>query len=233
MISIELPLGPSLALVPIADERIMKSPTPSVELNQFGRISVAIPASSLLDRAMLKDDPDAIAFMESSHNYSFHLLNLACTFVDSTKDRFDEAWVRVSLETPTGTETAIAWSMRPLRETDLVENSYTFKLEPSLKFMTGEESGLALEVGRKDAHEAAFVTGYNLMQNTPYWHFRRTSMRTIDGSYGLALVVRSHRRARVQGTLSVKAQVRKTVAWFIRESRELADPPRPLTFALS
>lgn len=197
-----------------------------VSPDDLGRITVAMPVSTRLTSNMVSQDPEAVAFLQSAGDDDFHVVNFACTFLDSTVAPFEEAWLQMALSTVTDAESGepIAWSMKPEREADLVTSSYSVKLEGKLKLSTGEEPGVAVEVGDQTSHEIGFITAYNLMQSRPYWRFRRTPVRNIDGSYQLSLVVRRPRAKEVKGTLAVKATIRKKVAWFLPK-REATDAP--------
>lgn len=217
MILIDLPYGTDILLTPRVKLPVTKGKSPhgpqGLTLPGYGVVSVAAPASTRVTNDMVKSDPEAAAFLQSETSCDFHLVNFACTFVDSAREPFEEAQVGVSLTTP-----AIAWSMRPIRDTDLIEQSLSVKIDGKIKLVSGEEPGGGLEVGRKSSQQADFIAAFNLGQSIVFWKLRRTPVRHINGSYPLSLVVRRPTDTVVTVAVSVNALVRKTRAWFFQST---------------
>jgi hypothetical protein len=164
MISIDLPYGTDILLTPRVKLPVSKGKSPHrpqpLTVPGYGSVSVATPASTRVTDDMVKSDPEAAAFLQSEINCDFHLVNFSCTFVESAREPFEEAQVGVSLTTP-----AIAWSMRPIRDTDIIEQSLSVKIEGKIKLVSGEEPGGGFEIRTGSSQQADFIAAFNLGQS--------------------------------------------------------------------
>jgi hypothetical protein len=196
------------------------------------RFTIGVPQVLGLTPESLKDDPEAAKFIEAVSTVTFDLVALSCTFYPSKNESFHEAWLGVQLQSEGNRSSVpIAWSMKPLHDSDLVEESGTIKLEAGLKFFNSVEPKLGVEFGDKAQRHENFLTAFGLQQSQPYWYFQKTSQRELEGSYRLALVIRRNKSVKASGTISAKATVRKSAA-LIFTYKTSVEPASPLSFAL-
>ena len=197
------------------------------------RFTVGVPQVLALTPQSLKDDPEAAASIELLSTTTFNLVTLSCTFYPSKKEPFEEAWLGVQLDSKASNPRAvpIAWSMKPLHDSDLVEEAGTIKLEAGLKFFDAVEPKLGFELGDKVQRHENFLTAYGLQQSLPYWNFRATSQRQLEGSFRLALVIRKDKASAASGRISAKATVRKTAALIFTYTASV-EPSSSLAFDL-
>ena len=231
----QLVFGPEQPVDLALDKRDGKGSSPPTFVPSVlqQRFTIGLPQVLGLTPESLKDDPEAAAFMETVSTVTFDLVTLSCTFYPSNNESFEEAWLGVQLHSegssPPGVP--IAWSMKPLHDSDLVEESGTIKLEAGLKFLNAVEPKLGVEFGDKVQRHESFLTAFGLQQSQPYWYFHKTSQRQLEGSYRLALVIRRDRSTTASGGISAKATVRKTAA-LIFTYKTSVEPSSLLSFDL-
>jgi len=196
------------------------------------RFSIGVPQILALTSEYLKDDPQAAASLSGDGSAAFDLVSLSCTFHLSKREPFDEAWVGVELQGKGDRQgTPIAWSMKPLHDLDAIDESGTVKLEAGLKLFSAVEPKLGIEFGDKGQRHEGFITAFGLQQTKPYWYFRKTSQRELEGSYRMALVIRRPKKMLVTGKISAKATVRKTAALVFTYAASI-DAPSSVSFTL-
>jgi hypothetical protein len=177
------------------------------------RFSIAAPQVLNLTPEHIRDDPETAGFTDIDDLLAFDLLTLSCTFHPSDREPFEEAWIGVQLQSETKAKgAAIAWSMKPLHDDDLVEESGKVKLEAGLKFPGTAEPTIGIEVGNESQRKQGFLTAFGLQESNSYWYFRTTKQRHIVGSYRLALIIRRPKGIITRGAVSAKATVRKSAA---------------------
>lgn len=194
------------------------------------RLTVAAPMIASVTPELLKDDPEGLVFLQSSHGFSFNIVSLAATFYGDERDPFEEVWLALTLrrEDNLAEPAPIAWSMKPLHDGDVVETSSSLKFDPGFKFGIMEPT-IGGEIATKVSRHDPFLTAYGLQQSQPSWHFRRTEARNIEGSFRLYLVVKKPCECSTIGRVAVRATVRKS-AVLISYRSELRDTPAPLEF---
>jgi hypothetical protein len=199
----------------VLDERITKSTTspsfvPSLLEDRF---SIAEPQTMRLTADSLRGDPETAPFLQTEQSAAFHLIYLSCTFHPSGREPFEQAWIAIRLSEPgRGTTSAVAWSMKPLHDSDLIERSGTIKLGAGLKMLNSVEPSGDVEIGEKTQKQQGFITAFGLQEAQPYWHFHKTAQRNLEGSYRLAIIIKRNNETVVRGAISAKATVRRTAA---------------------
>jgi hypothetical protein len=230
----QLVFGPEEAVDLTLEKRDTKSASPPAFVPAVleKRFTISTPQVLALTPERLQDDPEAAAFMRAAGSVAFDVVSLSCTFYSNEKEPFEEAWVGVRLHTKENRQDApIAWSMKPMHDSDLIEESGTIKVEAGLKLFNDVEPTLGLEIGDKRQRQQNFVTAFGLQQSEPYWYFRKTSQRDLEGSYRLTLVVRRSKKTPTTGMVSAKATVRKTAA-LVFTYKSSFEPAPSLSFTL-
>jgi hypothetical protein len=178
------------------------------------RFSIGAPQILNLTPEYLHDDPDAAAFMSQDDLVAFDLLSLSCTFHQCDREPFEKAWVGVQLQNENNDKpAAIAWSMKPLHDDDLISESGKLKLEAGLKFSNAAEPTVGIEFGNESQRKVGFLTGFGQQESSSYWQFCATQQRQIVGSYRLALIIQRRKKVVIRGAVSAKATVRQSAAW--------------------
>jgi hypothetical protein len=169
------------------------------------RVTLGEPIVIHLSKKLLQKDADAAAHLEQSPDRMFHLVRLACTFRPAADERFKEAWLRVLCEPA---ESTIAWSMLPHRDADLDESSHKVSLSADLKLL-GVGAEPAVEASRTRKRIRPFIDALNLQQSDPQWQFKPTPARELEGSFPLALVLRSLKSKPCSGAISLRCVVER------------------------
>jgi hypothetical protein len=195
---------------------------PSTALD--GRIRLGEPISVPVSTEFTKDDAALRTFVEQeAARYAYHLVHLAITAVsESGQAQFESLSVALRLSATQPAPAPVAWSMTPLRVTDVAQLTTTFHLGPQLKLFNVEA-----ELGAVD-HEVArpstqiYLEALNELRNDPTWALRRTRDMKIRGTHRLALVVRAPVgvESRIDGSVHATV-VRGARLW--RERTEMPD----------
>ena len=191
-----------------------------------GRFSLGVPIVLRLDAELLEADPEAVVFLAQNPTSAFHLVRLACTFDNRKEEPFLQAWLQVELGNG-----AIAWSMRPMRDSDFRDVSSKVKLEVGLK-LAEIGAKASREQGDATKEETPFISAKGLQESSPRWQFRRTPTRALDGSFPLQLIVRSPLGAGSSGRVAFKATVQHTKLGIVTYEIDAADAPPGVSLAL-
>ncbi|MFG1818519.1 hypothetical protein ACGFIF_32470 [Kribbella sp. NPDC049174] len=233
MIVVEMPDPPMQDVVLEAKEEFVRSgdsdPAAAEPVRQ--RISVGGPIHRRID-ADSTDDAELRHFLkEEAADSDFYLLHLTCTLRHTDDEPFTEALLELDL-TAAGTETPpIAWSMQPDRMSDAVEVSRTVSLGPTMKIL-GVGIEAKGELARTVTRREAFLEAMYELESTPSWALYRTSSTELRGLYRFHLVVRTPKDARVTGTTTIEAKVRRKRFGVIPYRAVLTDVPATLSFQL-
>jgi hypothetical protein len=206
---IQFPVARPVDLV--GDTRKVKSSSPQFLPSILSnRLSLGFPLAVRLNQERIADDGEASEIIRSDRDHLFSLITVSCTFHPSEEAPFQKAWLRVMLRDTAGSGDApIAWSMKPLDETDVIEDSTSLKLEAGTKLLHSLEPRLTLEGGQKTARKESLIRAFGLQESEPYWLFQKTASRDLMGAFRLILVVRRSRLSNVYGRLDVKATVKQ------------------------
>lgn len=175
------------------------------------RLSIGTPASAKLTPDVLREDSETAAFVKNSGSeFAFDLVAFSCTFHPSDKEPFEAAWLGVTLAAVGKKEPhAIALGMKPLHDGDLIEKSNAIKFEAGLTLFGEVGPKIAIESAEKYNKGESFLVGFGLGGPKPYWSFKKTLTRKVEGSYRLVLVVRRAKSAPTVGTILAEGRVRQ------------------------
>jgi hypothetical protein len=169
------------------------------------RLSLGQPMVIELSRGLLKGDREAIASLNQHADHVFHLVRLACTFDPAGGSRFTEAWLELRCLPSEG---PMAWSMQPQRDADLDETSNKIKVGAGLKLL-GVSVNTGADQGSTIKHIRPFIDALHLHESKPCWHFKATEARELEGSFILAVVLRSSNRVPCSGTIAFRGTVER------------------------
>jgi hypothetical protein len=194
-----------------------------------GRLTVAEPFVQPLKPADLAEDPDLARYVSSEgRSFSFCLVGLKATFRAGDHEEFFKAFLQVNLrrEDDVSSAPVIAWSMRPLQETEITHTTRKVALGPKVTITSalGVEPGLQLATEETFDRITPVVQGYYEGASNPAWEFRKGKTRGIDGVTFLSMVVRTPAHISARGHISAEATLRRARLGIIRYRAEIADP---------
>lgn len=199
---------------PVWTEAILE---PEVRVTKGGDAPVAgpLPGRLLLGRpvrvrltAERARDPALQTFIEGhAGRHDFTLVHLGCTFRPAEDEPFARASLQVRLSRANGSDGGsepIAWSMWPLRESEVLDDSTTTEIGAEAKVFTAKVQR-TVAVKRRDV----WLEALGELRSDPGWEFTRTPRIPISGSYRLILVVMSDAGAAFGGQVDVTASVER------------------------
>jgi hypothetical protein len=172
------------------------------------RIKVSQVLTTPITQTSAPDDPDLEAFLKSDQNrFQYHLIRVVCTFTDLDEDRFESAWIMMSLSNPENpeeeSEQPISWSMEPIHMTTPTGIVNKIGIKGSVQCVTGE-----LQHERHQGDETYLETRY-LATSRPTWYLSPTRRHRIDGDHDLRVITRSPTGQRGQAEVSLGADIRR------------------------
>jgi hypothetical protein len=192
------------------------------------RLTLGEPMARAIGPVELAADADLAAYVNSENRrYRFVLLPFKVTFRPRKGEEFIQAWFQVELEREDGRPSPplIAWSMTPLKETEIATTTRTIGFRPKLKIASVVE----LEPGGADEQTTsersdAVVLGYYEGQSAPAWEFRKGRSRAIDGVARLGLIVRVPLGSRGRGRVSADVTVQRERLGIFRYRADMSNP---------
>lgn len=213
---------PELGLVPVALEpREVRSGATSGALP--GRVALGGPFWAPLPTSFAADDPETAAFRQDpAWRWVLGVLALSLDTDDDPGQRYERVWVDVALSRPDhGEPPAVAWSMKPDRETRPASRSTTVAISPSLKIAdVGIDA--TVERGIQRILEEVSIEALNEKTPTARWVLRRTETAELRGCTRLALVVRAPGSGVVEATVDIGlvSARRRAVFFWARTTHE-------------
>ncbi|NKZ01648.1 hypothetical protein [Nocardiopsis alborubida] len=191
-----------------------------------GRVFLGGPISVPVTPDYVAEAPDLRAFVEREAEHSaYHLVHLSVSFRSAPGlPRLYTSSVELRLSSPSKVRAPVAWSMSPLRVSDVSQTERTFSLGPELKFQDVEMTVGGYEASTSRTRAVPFLLGVRELREDPGWEFTRTRTMSLDGSHRLVLVVRSDRTAPTGVTVTVRASTRGNLL-----RRYKSALPKPLT----
>jgi hypothetical protein len=188
------------------------------------RVNLGEPGVLAIRKDAAETDPDLKQFIEQqSKQWNFYAVQLGCSFATGNGEEFEQAFVQVnlSLEGPAGTDSPIAWSMRPLKLSEKTEVTDKVALGAELKFL---KPSVSREV--KGSREAVFLQAYNEMRADPYWRLKGNAGMVIEGAQRLHMVVRVPRSLQARGVVNVEVDIKRSKFGLISYNTRLPDVAR-------
>ena len=193
-----------------------------------GRLTFGEPIVRVIGASDLAADAELAAYAKrESLRFRFVLVPFRVTFRPHQGEEFFQAWFQVELEREDGLASppVIAWSMTPLKETEIANTTRTVGLRPKLKIasVVELEPGSAEEQTTFERSDAV-VLGYYEGQSTPAWEFRRGRSRAIEGVARLALIVRVPQDSRGRVKVSADVTVQRERLGVFRYRADMKNP---------
>jgi hypothetical protein len=192
---------PDLVLAPVElQPREVRGGDDAVE--PAGQVLLGGPFWAPLPADYLADDPDSQAFLDDP---SMRWLVGVMAFSlqqDAGGERFERAWLTLTLAGVDGAEPPVAWSMKPDRIASDVKRSTSLSLGPKLTIAdVGIEASVQRGVERVMQDVSVLATGEKTP--SPRWTLSRTPSAPLTGSTRLAVVVRAPRDVAVTTAIDV------------------------------
>jgi hypothetical protein len=221
MISIDLP-EQTFHRMQLIDRRKEKGRAVSIG-DATSWIELADPQHIRLSNNAINDDKELEQFLAADDRaYRYDYVRLGCTFCPRNGERFEKAWLSVSLKTETG-QTAVApisWSLFPLNEYDSVEESVSTKIGSTGKIVNAE-----VGASSKLTKRLYSLRGFREGQPDPYWELSHNEVSDLNGSIRFHLIVRSGAGNPTLGQVQLEAVIGKRSFLAFRVKRPFDQTP--------
>jgi hypothetical protein len=139
--------------------------------------------------------PDLRTFVEQEAGHStYRLVHLSVSFAaEPAAPRLEAVTLEFRLTAAREAPQPVAWSMAPLRLTDVAHVERSFRLGPHLKLEDVEVSAVEYEKVTSRQQVEVFLQAQRELRSDPAWEFRRTRALDLYGSHRLVMVVRAGR----------------------------------------
>jgi hypothetical protein len=186
-------------------------------------IELSDPLAITLNKEPVGDDKELEQFLAANNGqFRYDYVRLGCTFGPQAPERFEKAWLMVSLNTPNGEVATppISWSMFPLNDYDEVEQTTGAKIGATVQIVSAE-------VGRetKLSKKLYNLRGYREGKPNPYWEMISTAAASLDGIMRFHLVVRSPADSPTIGEVRLQAVISNRVFVAFRQKRNFDQTP--------
>jgi hypothetical protein len=204
----------------VASPRREKGGPPGGNVNSWIELSEAqyLPLSKLPDGG---DTELSIFLNANDRRYRYDYVRLGCTFCPQHDERFEKAWLTVSLA-PEATQSPAptAWSIFPLEDHDTAEGTAEAKIGIDAKIITAE-----ISLSSKGERKLFKVRGYSEGGPKPYWEMYETGSSSLDGVLRFHLVVRSDSSSSTLGAVRLEAVISNRSYVIFREKRPFDQSP--------
>lgn len=171
-----------------------------------GRLRVELIQPRRLTPSTAGNDEELKHFMEAEQSqFEYHLIRVACTFIDDEREPFERAWVKVELSREGHADDLeyqpIAWSLEPKLLAAPSGIVKTVEITDPLKLVTYRREQ---EVGNETYLKAKYAS-----TQRPTWYLTRTTTHAIDGDHDLRVVVRAPTSTQGLAEVSLGATTRR------------------------
>jgi hypothetical protein len=221
MISISLPDTRSSRMELVSETRKEKGgdfaplePVSWVELSEPASITLREPAG---------DDKELGQFLSANDGrFRYDYVRLGCTFRASPPERFEKAWLSLTLKAQDSqsSEAPISWSIAPVNDYDLSEENTTAEIGTSGKILTAK-----IGAGTKISKKVYSVRGYREGNSNPYWELISTEATSLEGILRFHTVVRSPAEIVTVGQVRLEAVISNKVFVAFRHKRFFDQTP--------
>jgi hypothetical protein len=202
MLELAFPETPAHELV-FAREGVEKGIGPKVVTS---RVLVGEPSAVTIDETTLGDDVDLKRFLADQKDlWSFHAVQLSCSFQAGDGEVFERALIGVTLSAqgaPTDRQPR-AWSMAPTELVQKVEIKKSASISADLKLVKAD-----LGTEKTYTDNELYLKAYDDTGSNPYWRLKAVLGITIEGAQQLRMIVRAPRDVPSVGLLDVRADIR-------------------------
>ncbi len=219
--SIDLPEPKVERMALVADPRVERGGPPGFDATSW--IDLNEPQFTRLTHNPVYDDPELTAFLAANGGqYRYDYVRLGCTFCPQNGERFDKAWLTVTLKPDAEpcAEPPTSWSLFPVEDHDKVEQTVGAKLGASVKIVSAEVSG-SLKGDKKIYNIKAYREG----KANPFWEMYSNQETVLDGALRFHLVVRSLAASPTRGEIRLEAVISNRSFMLFREKRPFDEAP--------
>jgi hypothetical protein len=218
---IELPEPTTHRMELVAAPREEKGGPPGAPISSW--IELSDPQYITLSKTPASDDEELAQFLAvNDGRYRYDYVRLGCTFCPQKGERFDKAWLTVTLKPEGGqpSEVPISWSIFPLDDHDTIEKTVGAKIGASGKILNAETSASS-----KVARKLYNLRGYREGNPNPYWEMYGSVSNTLDGVLRFHMVVRSAVLSSTLGEIRLEAVISNRSFFVFREKRVFDQSP--------
>jgi hypothetical protein len=205
----------------VASPRREKGGPPNADVNSWIELSDAqhVSLSKLPDGG----DAELSLFLNANDGeYRYDYVRLACTFCPQHKERFEKAWLNITLmpDAQQAARAPVAWSIFPLEDHDTAEDEAGAKFGIDAKIITAETS-----ISSKEERKLFKLRGYREGSASPYWEMYSTEASTLDGVLRFHMVVRSLASSATLGAMRLEAVISNRSYVIFRQRRPFDRSP--------
>jgi hypothetical protein len=221
MILIDRPDTPSRRMELIAEPRKDRGDFDPFEVGSW--IELSDPLAITLNKEPVGDDKELAQFLSANNGqFRYDYVRLGCTFAPQAPERFEKAWLTVSLKAPDGDSSLppISWSIFPLDNYDEMEESTSAKIGASVQIFSAEVGG-----DKKVTKKLYNLRGYREGKPNPYWEMISTATASLDGILRFHMVVRSPAGTATVGEVRLQAVISNRAFVAFRQKRQFDQSP--------
>jgi hypothetical protein len=222
MLSIDLPDPDFQRMELVAEPRVEKGGSPSL-LPISSWIELADPQHIQLSTTPVGDDKELEQFLGANKGqYRYDYVRLGCSFCPQNGERFDKAFLAITLR-PDGTpptEVPISWSIFPLTDFQSAKETTSAKIGGKGKIVTAELGG-AREVEKRLYNLRGFREG----KPNPFWELYSNESEALEGSLRFHMVVRSTAGSPTIGEVRLEAVISNRSFVVFRKKRPFDQTP--------
>src|SRR5580700_5547780 len=170
------------------------------------RVVLSEPAAVTINESTLGDDLDLKRFFaEQKSQWSFHAVQLRCTFAAGEGESFERAQVAVQLSAKGGESGQLpnVYSMSPLKIAQRIQIKQSNSIGADLKFLKSE---IGQEITIPD--NQLYMIAYNEGSANPYWRLKEVPGIAIEGVERFSMIVRVPLATNAVGQINVSADMR-------------------------
>lgn len=225
MIPINLPETASTRMELVPEPRAEKN-TSLATLETGSWIELSEPASITLQKEPIGDDKELAQFLSANAGrFRYDYVRLGCSFHASSPERLEKAWLYVTLQPQklAGGDAPISWSIAPLSDYDLKEETTKAEIGADAKILTakiGSESKIAKKIYS--------LRGFREGGPNPYWEMISTQASSLEGVFRFHMVVRSLANTLTIGQVRLEAVISNRVFVAFRQKRPFDQNPSQL-----
>jgi hypothetical protein len=221
MFSIDLPEPTYRRMELVAEPRLEKGAVRLSAPSSF--IELSDPQILMLQKTAVDGDKELEAFLAANDGrYRYDYVRLGCSFGPQNGERFEKAWLNVTLKPEAGgaIELPISWSMFPLDASQELEDSTSTKFGSTAKLLSAE-IGSSSKVKKK----LYSMKGYREGKPNPFWELYSNDADALDGIVRFHMVVRSQAAVATLGEVRLEAVISNRSFVLFREKRPFDQTP--------
>jgi hypothetical protein len=218
---INLPDPVSHRMELVAEPRQVKGSPPGFQVTSWIELNDA--QHIRLTKDPVDGDIELAQFLAANDGtFRYDYVRLGCTFCPQNGERFEKAWLTVTLKPDEAQckEPPTSWSIFPLEDHDKIERSASAKIGASVKILSAE-----VNASSKGEIKLYNVRGYREGGPDPYWEMYSNEANTLDGALRFHMVVRSASASPTVGEVRLEAVISNRTFVVFRNKRPFDQSP--------